>query len=261
MKNFIEQVNLENNIIFKAKTSMLDIAKPLLNFHITHFSYQVSLSDGSIGYITTHPEFTKFSISQKYYKKTLHASPQAYPSGWLLAKTISPLKELLSHAKKYYQLNHWIIFINKQHSSCEFFYFASRLKDEGAINIYLNNLKKLDVFCQTFKERAKTLILKAETDAIRYHKTPPQTDKIIQTLHSAEKSLLTENDPIRNMTPREYECINYLCQGYTAKEIGKEIGISPRTVEKHVQHLKEKLNCKNQKKLIAELLQLSAGDL
>jgi len=45
------------------------------------------------------------------------------------------------------------------------------------------------------------------------------------------------------------------------KEIGKEIGISPRTVEKHVQHLKEKLNCKNQKKLIAELLQLSAGDL
>lgn len=53
---------------------------------------------------------------------------------------------------------------------------------------------------------------------------------------------------------REFECANRLVDGLSAKEIAKTMNISPRTVEKYIESLKHKLNCRNQKKLILIIL-------
>ena len=42
------------------------------------------------------------------------------------------------------------------------------------------------------------------------------------------------------LTPREKEIISFLQKGYTAKEIGKALSISPRTVEVHKNHILKK---------------------
>ncbi len=44
-------------------------------------------------------------------------------------------------------------------------------------------------------------------------------------------------------TPRERDCLHYLLQGYTAKEIGNHLQLSPRTIEDYIARLKEKLRC------------------
>ncbi len=52
------------------------------------------------------------------------------------------------------------------------------------------------------------------------------------------------------ITERELECINLLKENYTAKEIGRILGISNRTVESHFYNIKQKTSAKNKKDIL-----------
>jgi DNA-binding NarL/FixJ family response regulator len=49
----------------------------------------------------------------------------------------------------------------------------------------------------------------------------------------------------RELTPREIEVIQLIWQEFTAKEIGKKLRISPRTVEAHRWNICQKVRAKN----------------
>lgn len=57
-------------------------------------------------------------------------------------------------------------------------------------------------------------------------------------------------DIMNGLSKREAECFFYLIRGKSAKCISKILGISHRTVETHIDHLKLKLRCKNKYELI-----------
>lgn len=54
------------------------------------------------------------------------------------------------------------------------------------------------------------------------------------------------------LSKREYNTISLLAQGNTDKEIGKKLGISPRTVESHINNAKIKLNVTTRAELIVK---------
>lgn len=51
--------------------------------------------------------------------------------------------------------------------------------------------------------------------------------------------------PEESLTAREEEILRLLAQGLRLAEIAEKLGISPKTVESHLEHLKEKLRCKS----------------
>ena len=55
-------------------------------------------------------------------------------------------------------------------------------------------------------------------------------------------------------TSREQSVIPLLLRGLTAKEIGRLLGISYRTVEEYLDVLKKKLHARNKAELILKLL-------
>jgi DNA-binding CsgD family transcriptional regulator len=55
---------------------------------------------------------------------------------------------------------------------------------------------------------------------------------------------------IDGLTPRESETLFFLLRGHTAKEVGKHLGISNRTVETHIESIKNKLDCQTKKEII-----------
>lgn len=52
----------------------------------------------------------------------------------------------------------------------------------------------------------------------------------------------TAQDSKKHLTPREFQVLYLIAQGYSNKCIGPELGISMKTVEKHRQSLMKKLN-------------------
>jgi DNA-binding NarL/FixJ family response regulator len=66
-----------------------------------------------------------------------------------------------------------------------------------------------------------------------------------------------EKDDTSRLTPREAAVLGLLARGLTAAAIGRQLGCSPRTVEKHVDHIYNKLRVRD--RVSAVLRGIDAG--
>jgi DNA-binding CsgD family transcriptional regulator len=59
------------------------------------------------------------------------------------------------------------------------------------------------------------------------------------------------------LTPREFQCLKYLMQGYSAKQTAQVLNISPRTIECYLKNIKEKAECRTQLELLSKVVRLN----
>jgi DNA-binding CsgD family transcriptional regulator len=56
------------------------------------------------------------------------------------------------------------------------------------------------------------------------------------------------------LTNRETQILEFVAQGYSAKEVAQEIGIAPRTVEGHIDIIKLKLRARNRAHMVTNAI-------
>ncbi len=124
----------------------------------------------------------------------------------------------------------------------EVFNFAAKPENPHILSLYLNNLGILHKFKQDFLKKLAHVIHKLEKE--------PQ---IILT----NQSKLLKPEPcsgiLANLTKRQLDCLTLLSKGLTAKEIARKLNISFRTVEKHIDAMRERLGCKNRTEIVTLL--------
>lgn len=57
-----------------------------------------------------------------------------------------------------------------------------------------------------------------------------------------------------DLTRREYQILELVAQGYSAKEIAQAIEIAPRTVERHIDNIRLKLRARNRTHMVAKAI-------
>lgn len=131
--------------------------------------------------------------------------------------------------------------------------------------IFLTMHRDEDLFNEAVDLGAKGFVLKdsALTDIIECIKTVATTEHY--TSHALTKFLinrsrraiqLTEKQPtINNLTPTERRVLKLIAENLTSKEIGAELFISPRTVEKHRANICQKLSLQDSHLLLKFALQ------
>ena len=61
------------------------------------------------------------------------------------------------------------------------------------------------------------------------------------------------------VTPREREVLSWLAAGKTDRDIGEILGMSPRTVQKHLQHIYQKLGVETRTAAVVRAMELGSA--
>lgn len=93
-----------------------------------------------------------------------------------------------------------------------------------------------------------------------YYCRPYQINDAFKTLKQLDDNLylnpehyaLKFNKNKFDLTTRECECLFLLIRGKTAKEIGKLLSLSKRTVESYIENIKNKMDCKNKAEILVK---------
>ena len=72
-------------------------------------------------------------------------------------------------------------------------------------------------------------------------------------LHRSQEETALD-DPYAFLTNREREVLQLTVEGYTRKQVGERLSISPRTVEKHRSNLMRKLGVHSRAELVQYVL-------
>ena len=66
--------------------------------------------------------------------------------------------------------------------------------------------------------------------------------------------MLSERRFQANLTHREFEVLELVANGYSAKEVAGLIGIAPRTVERHIENVRLKVGARNRAHMVTQAI-------
>lgn len=197
-----------------------------------------------------------------------------YAPGYILSSTLDKeAQQVFSFAREYHDIDHVITITKKNKESWEFYHFGGPRNQLSLPNFYLSNIDLLERFILYFHEKAEKLITRADKQRI-IHPTMLNVDgskkivlsvvainqhdgvrqRFVAQLSMKKLSLIDCNQKVV-LTKRETDCLRELFKGYPAREIGEKLSISVRTVETHIVHVKDKLQCDSKSQLIDKLRQ------
>ncbi|HJD61952.1 MAG TPA: helix-turn-helix transcriptional regulator [Rickettsia endosymbiont of Columbicola hoogstraali] len=128
------------------------------------------------------------------------------------------------------------------------------------MNFYLNNTKLLEYGIDYFDVKAKDLIDTTDKTKLAYFKQKlnfnilDQRELILQQSKQFSLNAAVKTGKYSKLSYRETECIYYLFLGNSMKEIGSILNLSPRTVEHHLNSIKQKTGLLYKSQLVREFI-------
>lgn len=230
-----------------------EIAAPIFSHtKINNFSYLKFYKNGDVLNLTTDKRWIEYRFDKKIkfkilFKDYLKDSKENTPYLYLWPEKTND--DLLNALQQYDIWNGCNIYIqNKEH--IEVFSFACPIEETEMRNFYINNLDTLHRFILYFKDKSFDLIKNDKNNIIKtdiIFSFPSQQNFInSETSASLYKNIAPENVFINEdiyMTRRELECCSLLMRGDSIKIAANKLGLSPRTVETHINNVKHKTSC------------------
>ncbi|MFZ9035663.1 MAG: response regulator transcription factor [Francisellaceae bacterium] len=201
--------------------------------------YQRKYADGSEIRLSNRIDWLEYYYANRLYVGSLFEKPISdYRQEFVLWQAIADKHRVIALAKAH-DIDHGLTYINPRKDYVEQFFMGGPNDKPETINRVINNLTFIDEFSCRFVCHAETLIKEAESRRIYLH----QKDN-------------KPTDTLEKLSRREIDIARILLLGASAKEIGLRLHISYRTVESHINNLKQKLHCKRRSELIQCLYML-----
>jgi DNA-binding CsgD family transcriptional regulator len=249
-------IDPEKHFFLTSSGQIDEIIKPLKDhFGINSFVYFKNFNDGSEIRLTNQPEWIQYYYEQGLYKLSYcEGRPSDFVKARLIWAGITVANPVLEKARQF-NIDHGMTFVEPCADGCEFFFIGTALGRADVMSKYLSNIDLLERFLDYFRVKAKPLIDEASKHKIII---PGKFEAVSQTFCLQD---LNRTDFLNAISPvefsaRELECMRLLAKGYTQKMIAKELGISPRTVETYLNHVKEKTGSYSKGDLVKYLLKM-----
>ena len=231
------------------------ICKPLFECSpISFFSYGMTYkNDGSSCYLGSNPIWMECMLDKQFLKQ--YQLKCTIPQGYHMAENIAHDRFYIS--KEILKVNSGLIVIKEFENCYESISFGTPLTTNTASEFYLNNRDLLENFILYFKDKAAGLIKESTRPqnliATDDHKSIISSDAVLANYNigniAVTRYFFNSGSSKNKLSQRETECLIYLLRGRTAKEIGKEFKLSPKSVEVYISRAQAKLGCDSRKDL------------
>jgi DNA-binding CsgD family transcriptional regulator len=261
----------ESHILLTSSPDIDAIIQPLKQqFGMTSLVYQRNFTDGSEIRLTNQPAWIKHYFEQNLYQISgFEKNPQHYQSGIAVWSHLTHHQPILNAARSF-NIDHGITLIEKKSDGCEFYFIGATPDQPQVVNLLLNNIEYLKRFTFYFKNKAENLLKLADTQRLEIpqkyqtiisHELGIPYQNNFKSIHPLPEIKKIAINNTQSLTSREITCAKLLLQGKSARLIAEQLFVSPRTVEKHIEHLKAKLGCHDKPALINKLYSLNIQSL
>ncbi len=263
MKSDLNSINIPAFQFNMEIASRVDeVSQPLSRyFGITHFGFIRIFKDGRMLRMANNPKWTSTYFEKAYYNDLDLYSMRDVPENdsRLLILTGEPQGEHCSLLCKEFNIWNALAIYEKFAEYSDFWFFSSSPNNTQVINFYLNQVPILKKFAAYFKDKFSQELKnvnpnKLITSTVRIEKSSLDEKQKVQTFFSDLNINSYKIDDNFSLSKKEFECLFYLVQGRTMKEIARFMNVSFRTVEFHLNNVKKKLHCNKKSQLIDILL-------
>lgn len=241
-KSKIENVNFSKHPIVINANDVQQLMAPLSVHGLCCFAYQKVYHDRSVAMLTSLPGFSEDFRRYQFYRNAFFGRAEDYSEGWFPLSHAN-CQDALALGKERYQMGTGFVKFKKYDDSVESFYFGFSTSEIDALQFFVKKSHLLDMFNHYFMRSATEVLAAANNHRLIY------PDNIIDTSFF-ENDEETAQGNFYNISLREKECLSYLKEGLSAKQIANSMNVSYRTIEKHFENIRYKTACHTQKELI-----------
>lgn len=257
-------LNLSNHFSITSSKEVQQICyDPLSSIGVTYFNYIKIAHDGSRELLTNNADWI-----DHFYKNSLYKSvgvidiEYLLPKGYFLWSELKNDDPAYTQGRELFNIDNGLSFVVKKQTETILYIFASTRDQYTINNFYVRNIDLFKRFILYFNDKGSELLKKATKNKIYLPDKQMVTNRNLNKIYINEKVrneffnktdmsryFLLDREDHLYLTKKEAECVAYMLEGATAKQIAKKLNISFRTVEAHFRKIKEKLNCSNKDEL------------
>lgn len=231
---------------------------PLKKLGVNAFFYSAFFNNSRVNCISNNVSWLQYLYDNIHkYKNTFETQFNFRPGFSVDLLNIFPKKEMIIDMFEH-EMKNGIYLSNgsKDKKYSEVFVFTTSKIPESSNQKLIENVSKFHQFSLAFKEKAQPLIKRTRLKIAEIQKCN-DIQSISQTVTNDHNDFVEVNryylgaqfDDLY-LTKTQFLYVKNFLLGKSTKQIARIYGVSPRTVEKHLQLVKQKLGCNSEKQLI-----------
>lgn len=263
---------LRKHLVMTSCKEVEEICKPLRTLDIQMFIFIRLFPNGKRMIFCDDYGWNEFYISRFFQLcYPVHVQFEATANGIIFVdKDQYPDLITFTEASNIFNYKNGICLTARCKSFKEVVFFGSHNCNKIINNRFLNNIDILRKFISYFKSKAshlfalynKCMLMTPKQYNYQLSLTDPDQAAFNELVKQVEKELktnryyiITENDETY-FTDKELNVLRWLVNGKTIEETGIILNISSKTVESHLNHVKQKLDCTKFSQLSNKVIQL-----
>ncbi len=248
---------LENHLSWQLADVMKEICAPLHDtLQINYVDYARYYPDGRIVSLFTDKAYVNSFAQDLVTSKTPNKIITAGLHLW--SEYIN--RDFLTLASKQFRHEHGITILTEFNDYSEIFNLATYPENTEILAFYLNQQAILQQILNFIRKKAKKWINKVEDQPLiipnrKIETAPikPVDDKLLALINEMNSYEIKINNISVSLSKREAQCVHYLHQGKTAKEIARALDISHRTIEIYLDQVRSKTDSKSRIELLSKI--------
>ena len=256
MNDLVRQVQAVSG---KFRPKIAALIAPLASLYgVNAHAYYRLDSQGGLTHLCNLPEISEYYFSNELYKDNPFLKhPDLVQPGFMLASAVTnpDFQQAQMHVEQKYQLYNLLLFFEREADVLHAHGFATTRQDSSLINIYLNNAERFRTFCEYFRKETTSLQKILDNMKVNFgtlagaqfyateKKKDPRFSANTQRKFFHWMNKMAAAEISKPLSDRELECLELLLEGKPASQIAKHLSISTRTIEHHIDHIRNKLGC------------------